>query len=154
MRGIQRIDWDAATETVVAQPFASFLVHDAFVLAGRADLLLASVRRWSDFLHDGYDSFGECWGWGTPAHGWSSTPTRDLVQAVLGVTPAEPGFVRARIAPAYGHLQRMEGVVPTPAGAIRVLVDGTRLELDTPVPSVVVRANGEVVEVPAGSHRL
>ena len=31
-------------------------------------------------------------------HGWSSTPTRDLVWYVLGITPAEPGYRRVRVA--------------------------------------------------------
>lgn len=153
VRGIQRIDWDAATQVVVAQPFASFLVHDAFAIAGRTDLLLDSLRRWTGFLADGYDTFGECWGWGTPAHGWSSTPTRDLVQAVLGVTPAAPGFTAARIAPAFGLVERMEGTVPTPFGTIRVLVDGSRVEVDSPVPVHLVGADGSVAELPAGAHR-
>ena len=83
-RGIQRIDWDAATEVVLAEPFYSYVVHDAVAAAGRAAELPDLLRRWSVFLHDGYDTFGECWGWGTPVHGWSSTPTRDLIWYVLG----------------------------------------------------------------------
>ena len=51
---------------------------------------------------DGYDTIGECWGWGTHVHGWSCTPTRDMIFYTLGVTPAEPGYTRARIAPRRG----------------------------------------------------
>ena len=60
---------------VIAEPFFSYAVHDAVALAGRAELLIELIRRWEEFLVDGYDTFGECWGWGTPVHGWSSTPT-------------------------------------------------------------------------------
>jgi len=104
IKGDRQVDWNPQTQTVVAQPFASFLVHDAYTEAGRTDLILGNLRRWSTYLQDGWDTFGECWGWGTPAHGWSSTPTRDLIQHITGVNPAEPGFIRAKISPAYGPL--------------------------------------------------
>jgi len=151
VRGIQTIDWDAASQTVVAQPFAAFLVHDAYVKAGRPDLLLTSLRRWSSFLRDGYDTFGECWGWGTPAHGWSATPTRDLVQAVLGVTPATPGFSTARIAPAYGAATRFAGSVPTPAGPLTVEVGTEHVTVATPVPAIVTLPDGSERRIPAGT---
>ena len=97
--GVQRIDWDPEREIVLAEPFFAYAVHDAVAKAGRAELLVDLVRRWDQFLTDGYDTFGECWGWGTPVHGWSSTPTRDLVAYVLGITPEEPGYTRVRVAP-------------------------------------------------------
>jgi hypothetical protein len=141
MRGVQTVDWDAEREVVVAEPFAAHVVHDAFEAAGRTDLVLTSIRRWSVFLED-YDTFGECWGWGTPVHGWSSTPTRDLVVGVLGVTPAEPGFAVARVAPAVGLVERFEGAAPTPAGLLRVAVDGTAVRVESPVPFVLVLPDG------------
>ena len=149
MRGIRPIDWDAQTQTVVAEPFAACLVHDAYRAAGRIDLLIASMRRWSSFLVDGYDTFGECWGWGTHVHGWSSTPARDIVQSVLGVTPAEPGYRRARIAPAYNAVEQMAGSVPTPSGSIAVTVHGEQVEVTSPVPFTLVRPDGSEQEHPA-----
>ncbi|MFT4210794.1 MAG: hypothetical protein QM626_02895 [Microbacterium sp.] len=144
LRGVQTVDWDADREVVVAEPFAASIVHDAYAAAGRPDLIVASMRRWSEFLVDGYDTFGECWGWGTPVHGWSATPTRDLIAFVLGVTPAEPGFTRARIAPAYGVLARFEGTAPTPHGWITVTVTGDDVEVDSPVPFELTLPNGRV----------
>jgi alpha-L-rhamnosidase len=91
-KGVYRIDWDAECQIVMAQPFFSYVVHDAVAAAGRADLVPDLIRRWTVFLPDGYDTFGECWGWGTPVHAWSATPVKDLVWYVLGVTPAEPGL--------------------------------------------------------------
>lgn len=149
MRGLQRIDWDADRETVVAEPFAAHVVHDAYTAAGRPDLVVASMRRWSTFLVD-YDTFGECWGWGTPVHGWSSTPTRDLVVSLLGVTPAAPGFAAARVAPAVGLVERFEGAAPTPAGLLRVSVEGSRVHVESPVPFVLVTPDGAEQEHPAG----
>lgn len=152
VRGVQRVDWDAEAETVIAQPFASFLVHDACAKAGRPDLLVANLRRWDDFLHDGYDTLGECWGWGTPAHGWSSTPARDLVQVVLGIIPAAPGFTQARIAPAYRVAERLGGSAPTPFGPIAVNVSASGIDVSTPVPATVVLRDGSEVEVEPGRH--
>ena len=64
MRGIPRVDWDPEREMVIAEPFFSYAVHDAVARAGRAELLIDLVRRWEEFLVDGYDTFGECWGLG------------------------------------------------------------------------------------------
>lgn len=77
--GIYRVDWDVENKIVRAEPFFSYVVHDAVAAGGAADRIPGLVRRWSVFLHDGYDTFGECWGWGTPVHAWSATPTKDLV---------------------------------------------------------------------------
>ena len=153
MRGIQHIDWDPEREMVIAEPFFSYAVHDAVALAGRAELLIDLVRRWEEFLVDGYDTFGECWGWGTPVHGWSSTPTRDLVWYVLGITPAEPGYRRVRVAPRLGRLRECAGAVPTPHGLVEVRVAGSEAEIDSPVPAIVVHENGTETELPAGQHR-
>ncbi len=86
------VDWDAEREIVLAEPFMSYVVYNAVALAGKADRLPDLYRRWSEFLQNGYDTIGECWGWGTHVHGWSCTPTRDMIFYTLGVTPAEPGY--------------------------------------------------------------
>ena len=122
-------------------------------VAGRAEFLIDLVRRWEEFLVDGYDTFGECWGWGTPVHGWSSTPTRDLVWYVLGITPAEPGYRRVRVAPRLGRLREAAGAVPTPHGLVEVRVAGSEAEIDSPVPAVVVHENGTETELAAGQQR-
>jgi alpha-L-rhamnosidase len=150
--GVQRIDWDPEREIVLAEPFFAYAVHDAVAKAGRAELLVDLVRRWDQFLTDGYDTFGECWGWGTPVHGWSSTPTRDLVAYVLGVTPAEPGYARVRVAPRLGPLGEAAGAVPTPHGLVEVRVSGGEAVVDSPVPVLVIREDGSRVELPAGTY--
>ncbi len=152
--GIQRIDWDAEREIVLAEPFFAYAVHDAVAKAGRADLLVDLIRRWDQFLTDGYDTFGECWGWGTPVHGWSCTPTRDLVAYVLGITPAEPGYARVRVAPRLGRLRQAAGAVPTPHGPVEVRVSGSEAAIESPVRVLVVTEGGSEVELPAGTHRV
>ena len=148
------VDWDVDRETVSAEPFASYLVHDAVARAGRAERLIDLVRRWETFLVDGYDTFGECWTWGTPVHGWSATPTRDLVAYVLGVTPDRPGFTRARIAPRPGPLHELAGALPTPHGLLEVRITGAEAQIDSPVPVVLVREDGSELELDAGTSKV
>jgi hypothetical protein len=148
------VDWDVEREIVSAEPFASYVVHDAVARAGRADKLVDLVRRWEAFLVDGYDTFGECWTWGTPVHGWSACPTRDLVAYVLGITPDRPGFTRTRVAPRLGRLREVAGAVPTPHGRLDVRVSGTDAEIDSPVPVVVVREDGSEVELDTGVNKV
>jgi alpha-L-rhamnosidase len=149
-QGIYRIDWDVDREIVLAEPFFSYVVHDAVASAGRGDRLPSLLRRWSVFLHDGFDTFGECWGWGTPVHAWSATPTKDLVWYVLGVTPAEPGYSTVRVAPRPGAIERLAGAVPTPHGLVRVEVEGGQVRVNSPVPVRFVSLSGEESSASAG----
>jgi hypothetical protein len=154
VRGIYEIDWDAERQIVLAEPFMSYAVHDAVALAGRAERLPDLYRRWSEFLVDGYDTIGECWGWGTHVHGWSCTPTRDMIFYTLGVTPAEPGYTTARIAPRLGRLNWARGSVPTPHGLITVEVTADSVRVDSPVPVVVELTDQPPRTLTVGRHEL
>ena len=154
MLGIYEPDWDVEREVVIGQPFISYVVHDAVAAAGMADRLPRLYRRWLQFLQGGYDTIGECWGWGTHVHGWSCTPTKDLVFYTLGVTPAEPGYAVARIAPRLGELAWIEGRVPTPHGLIHVRAEAQQVVVDSPVP-VIIDLPGKLAQsLPAGSHTV
>ena len=50
LQGIYEIDWDAEREIVLAEPFMSYVVHDAVAQAGQADRLPDLYPRWSEFL--------------------------------------------------------------------------------------------------------
>ncbi|HEU5149271.1 MAG TPA: hypothetical protein VFU19_02170 [Iamia sp.] len=128
--------WDVDRQVVRAQPFFRYVVHDALVAAGRADLIPAQCRDWAALLDRSPGSWSETWFGGTISHGWSSTPTRDLSTRVLGVTPAEPGFAVAAVEPALGDLAWARGAVPTPAGLLSVDVTPERVVVDAPVPFV------------------
>jgi len=150
--GIYEADWDTEREIVIGEPFISYLVHDAVAQAGLANKLPELYRRWSQFLQGGYDTIGECWGWGTHVHGWSSTPTKDMVFYTLGVTPAEPGYTTARVAPRLGPLDWAKGKVPTPYGLIEVRVTGEQVAIDSPVP-VILDLEGQASQtLSAGQH--
>ena len=153
-QGIYEIDWDAEQQIVLAEPFMQYVVHDAVALAGRADRLPDLYRRWSEFLVGGYDTIGENWGHGTHVHGWSCTPTKDMVFYTLGVTPAEPGYTKARIAPSLGSLAWAKGSVPTPHGLISVKATADSVTVDSPVPIVVEFADQPPRTLPPGRHEL
>jgi hypothetical protein len=148
------IDWDVEREIVLAQPFMSYVVHDAVAVAGQAGRLPDLYPRWSQFLVNGYDTVGECWDFGTHAHGWSATPTRDMIFYTLGVTPAEPGYSRARIAPRLGRLAWARGKVPTPYGCIAVKANAEAVTVTSPVP-IVLDLEGQLPRsLPTGRHTV
>ncbi|MGA0263519.1 MAG: alpha-L-rhamnosidase C-terminal domain-containing protein [Ilumatobacteraceae bacterium] len=145
--------WDTERQIVRAQPFFRYVVHDALADAGRSELLPDMLLDWEDLLARCATSFGEVWYGGTRCHGWSSTPTRDVIQHVLGVVPAEPGFASVRIEPALGPLTWAEASCPTPRGRLSVRVDSEAVEVTTPVPATVVIEGVETVVQP-GEHRI
>jgi hypothetical protein len=145
--------WDVANQIVAAQPFFRYVVHDAVAAAGRADRIPDLCRDWTALMEDDTTTWRETWFGGSHCHGWSSTPTRDLVQYTLGITPAEPGFGRVRIAPRLGDLDHVSGTVPTPAGMVRLEVDDRGLRVETPLPAVIELGPTQI-DRPAGTHEL
>jgi hypothetical protein len=142
--------WDVKRDVVRAQPFYRYVVHDAIAQAGRADLIPEQLLDWDRWaMKRCSTSWTECWQGGTVSHGWSSTPTRDLVQRVLGITPAEPGFAVAHVAPNLGTLDWARGAAPTPAGLITVDARTDKVSVDSPIPFVFAAHRYE-----AGSHTL
>jgi alpha-L-rhamnosidase len=135
--GYPEPSWDVEEQMIEAQPFFRYVVHDGLARAGRADLVADLCRDWAVFLDAGETSWPECWVGGTRCHGWSSTPTRDLIVHTLGISPAEPGYAALRVAPALGGLEWARATVPTPHGPVTVeaRADGT-VDVESPVPVV------------------
>ncbi|WP_320669010.1 family 78 glycoside hydrolase catalytic domain [Patulibacter defluvii] len=148
-------EWDQRQRILEAQPFFRYVVHDALAEAGRADLVADACRDWGRFVRAGERTWPETWVGGSHCHGWSATPTRDLIVHTLGIQPAEPGFARARVAPALGDLAWAEGSAPTPHGRLRVRADGERgrLTIESPVP-VDAEWGGERRRLGPGRHQL
>lgn len=145
--------WDIDRQVVRAQPFFRYVVHDALAAAGRADLVAAACRDWAVLLDRCPTSWSETWYGGTTSHGWSSTPTRDLIQHTLGVQPASPGFARARVAPRLGDLEWAEATTPTPHGPIRVRADAEAVTVESPVEVEIDVGDGRPPERrPPGRH--
>ncbi len=146
--------WDTLKQIVMAEPFMSYVVHDAVAMAGQADRLPDLYCQWSQFLAGGYDTIGEDWKHGTHVHGWSCTPTKDMVFYTLGVTPAEPGYTVAHIAPRLGRLAWAEGKVPTPHGLISVRAEPGLVTVHSPVPVIVDLPGQAPRSLPAGHHQV
>ncbi len=77
-------------------------------------------------------------------HGWASGPTAWLSEHVLGVQIVSPGCTEVRVRPNLGHLQWVEGAVPTPRGVIHVrherMADGSmQSKIEAPKGVKVVR---------------
>jgi alpha-L-rhamnosidase len=147
-------DWDVQTEIVKAEPFMSYVVHDAVAAAGKADRLPDLYRAWSQFLVDGYDTIGEDWAHGTHVHAWSCTPTKDMIFYTLGVTPAEPGYSAVRIAPRLGSMAWAEAKVPTPHGLVHVRATQEGVTVDSPVPVIVDLQGQGPQRLAPGKHEV
>ncbi|MBS2548129.1 alpha-L-rhamnosidase N-terminal domain-containing protein [Catenulispora sp. NL8] len=148
-------DWDTAQLVVGAQPFFRYVVHDALALLGAADRLPDLCRDWGKLLDAGPTALRETWEGGSACHGWSATPSRDLLVYVLGITPAEPGYARVRIAPRLGDLEWARGAVPTPHGLLEVRVDDLSVLVDSPVPvDLSLREDQPSISLPPGRRMV
>lgn len=145
-------DWDVDRQIVRAEPFGSAIVHDAFALAGRTAELLDSVRSWSTFLVDGYDTFGEGWGWGSRAHAWSATPTRDLLAHIVGARPYGFGGDIWSLDPAP-VIDKLEARISTTKGMLEIHLTPDAIEVESPV-SLRVGDRPMTALLPPGRHRI
>ena len=80
----------------------------------------------------------------------STAPRRDLLFYTLGITPAEPGYTKARVAPRLGRLKRARGTVPTPHGLLSVEVSDNSVTMDSPIPVLLDLQGQPPRELPAG----
>ena len=147
-------DWDVHGQVIGAQPFFRYVVHDALALLGAADRIAELCHDWDQLLAIGPSAFRETWEGGSFCHGWSSTPSRDLITYVLGITPAAPGYERVRVAPRLGALEWTEGVVPTPHGPVHVRADGNGVFVESPVPIDIDLPGQETKSLGPGTHDI
>jgi hypothetical protein len=66
------------------------------------------------------------------------------------VIPAEPGFTRAKISPAYGAIDRLEASTPTPYGNIEISVADNHATVISPVPFTLFDVDGRATNYPPG----
>lgn len=149
-------------DVVGPSPFFSAFVLQALLEQGYIDDVLAIIRRrWGAWLDAGHPTWPEEWDPNRQynlslCHAWSGAPTYLLSQALLGVTPAAPGWRRVRIAPRRGDLSDVSGIVPCPQGEIavgwRVENEMWRLRVTLPenVEATVDLGDGEAREAGPG----
>ncbi len=123
---------------VLANTFYSHFVYAALAKAGHVDRMLAMMRnRYGPMLDAGavtlWESFAPT---ASLCHGFSASPTYQLITHVLGISPALPGFARLQFAPDLGGLKRAEGRIATVAGPVTVTLaahgDAIDAEIDLP----------------------
>jgi len=146
-------DWDIERRIVEAEPFYKYVSHEAFVRAGRADLIGESCRLWQTFVEAGETTWPETWHGGTRCHGWSSTPTADLPRFVAGIRAGGWGWEHVVVSPAVGDLEWVEARVPTPHGWVSVRVDARTVFVDAPRPIHLVIDGSTKILVP-GAHTI
>lgn len=156
--------FDEERNVVLAQPFYMHFVHRALQAAGRHQPMLDNIRHhWAPMVADGGATIWECWQL-TPiasmCHAFSATPLFDLSSVCLGVTPLEPGFRRACIAPQPAGLAWARGAFPTPHGEIVVHWqldhDCLRLTVSLPEPieADLLLPDGSLTVIGPGTHEF
>jgi hypothetical protein len=76
-----------------------------------------------------------------------------VVQRIVGVMPALPGFDAVLVQPHLGDLEWAKATAPSPHGAIDVEVRTDEVRIESPVP-VIARVWGREERLAAGSHVL
>jgi alpha-L-rhamnosidase len=121
-------------------------------LADSDEDYLAHLEPWMEMISLGLTTFAE-----NPeptrsdCHAWSAHPILGFFQLIAGVTSTSPGWNSARIAPRPGSLKRFDAQIAHPDGPIRVLYEGGRLDVETPVPTRLVWKGQESLLQP-GRH--
>lgn len=143
------------------QPYFMHFVFAALAHVGLFEKYApAQLRRWK--VVEQTQSLLEMWDRGDLSHSWGATPLVQLTSHILGVRPAAPGFTTVIIAPQPCDLTWAKGVVPTPAGDIRVswqIRAGGKLALEVTLPKgcraeVTLPGSERPVIVGPGRHRL
>jgi hypothetical protein len=111
------------TDASLSQPtlYFRFYLGRALAKAGLADRYVDALAPWHEIVKLGLTTWPE-----TPyeprsdCHGWSTSPNYELLTAVAGIEPAEPGFRSVRIAPHLGTLTWVRAAMPHERGTISV----------------------------------
>jgi alpha-L-rhamnosidase len=113
---------DTEHDIVMANTFYSHFVNQAFVKAGRVDLMLANLRdRFGKMIARGATTFWESFEpTASLCHGFSATPTYQLTTGICGVSPAHNGFTSMRFAPNIVDLESVQAKLGTVLGVISV----------------------------------
>jgi Bacterial alpha-L-rhamnosidase C-terminal domain len=120
-------------------------------------------------LEQGATTFWETWdNHNSLCHAWSATPTFDLSNLVLGISPAEDKFNQVQIAPHFLDLAWARGNFPTPLGAVAIdwskQADGFEIKLAVPAgmtaavvipfPATEILVNGKATKLAQNSLTL
>lgn len=123
---------DPQEGVVLANTFYSHFVQEALIKAGRADLVLALVRRrYGPMLARGAKTLWESFDpTASLCHGFSATPTYQLSAGICGLSPAADGFSSLRFAPDLTDLEHAATTIETVRGTIDVRLVRTKEGFD------------------------
>jgi alpha-L-rhamnosidase len=101
--------------------YFQFYVFEALQAAGRADLILPELDRWTQMLGYGLSTFPEH---GVESrsdvHAWAAHPLYHLLASTGGIRPATPGFRHVDLRPAPGGLSVLVAKAVHPHGTIQL----------------------------------
>jgi alpha-L-rhamnosidase len=171
---LSHIKQDAPTDQVISPYFSGYVLDAMSATDHRREALDWIRTYWGGMLFEGATSFWESYDLRWPktnphlslqadgtsgyfvsmAHGWSSAPTAWLIENVLGITPATPGYDTVNIRPNLLGLGYANGSVPTPHGTISIRVDKQKgIDLDLPVGvTATVEYSGRAVTLRTSGH--
>jgi alpha-L-rhamnosidase len=115
---------DVPPKLSVASYYYRFYLARALVHAGLGSRYLETLGPWKTMLANGMTTWAE-----RPeptrsdSHAWSSHPNYDFLSTVAGIVPAASEFKSVRIEPQLGSLKHVDATLPSPLGAITVVVD-------------------------------
>lgn len=123
---------------MASSPYFAQYVLEGLFKAGRDEAAIALMaskgeRSWLGMMDFGATITMEAWSKKAKAnldmnHAWGAAPVNIISRYVLGVRPLEPGYAKYEVRPQTGRLKYVEGIVPTPAGPVKVkVVDGVTI---------------------------
>ncbi|MBR5850392.1 MAG: alpha-rhamnosidase [Alistipes sp.] len=131
----------------ITTPYMRFYELEALCVMGEQEAVMGEMKAyWGGMLREGATSFWEKYNpseqgvehlamYGRPygkslCHAWGASPIYLLGKYYLGVRPVKPGYAEFEIRPTTGGLEWMEGVIPTPNGAITVKIDQKTIHVE------------------------
>lgn len=111
-----------------AGPYMEKYVLEALCLMNQpADAIERAKQRYADQLASELTTLWEGWGigakgygGGTYNHAWSGGPLTMMSQYIAGVEPLDHGYAKFAVQPQMGPLKKIDAVVPTPKGNIKL----------------------------------
>lgn len=148
-----------------------FYELEALCMLDEQDKVMKEIKDyWGGMLKEGATSFWEKYNpdehgteklamYGRPygkslCHAWGASPIYLLGKYYLGVKPTKPGFEEYTIKPSLGGLEWMEGIVPTPFGAVYVKMDkqSVTIKSDGGHGTLILENGKRNIEIPSGKE--
>lgn len=130
--------------------YMSYFLLKALAKAGETELIYELItcqdeRSWANMVKEGATTCFEAWGkeqkWNTSlCHGWASSPIPILIEEIIGIKPAAPGWSSIRFDPHLPDgMPEFSLTFLTMAGKVHIHYAGGHLELIAPEGVVIHR---------------